>query len=251
MLLDCGIGSLRQLRRAGYDPRDLEGVVLTHWHHDHTSGLPRLLRAAARGGVAASTIPVYGPRAPRGVRSALQLSLPRRLTLDVRAVVAGFSVSLGRAHLRAIRTEHKIASLGWELIDTTPPARRVVISGDTRPVDAIATAAAGADLLVHEATFLTEHARWAHRDGHSTAGDAAALAQRAGAGALALTHVPGRYPRSAVLAEGRSRFPSAIIPGDLDILTVAAVPITARASGTGWAHIRHVQHMPHGRPAEP
>ena len=246
MLLDCGIGSLRQLRRAGHDARDLEGVVLTHWHHDHTSGLPRLLRAAARRGVTDSTIPVYGPRAPRGVLSALQFSLPRGLTLDARAVTAGFNVSLGHAHLRAIRTEHKIASLGWELVDGTPPARRVVISGDTRPVDAIAAAASGADLLVHEATFLTEHARWAHRDGHSTAADAAALAHRAGAGALALTHVPGRYPRSAVLAEGRARFPAAILPGDLDMLTITAVPKAARASHIGWARIGHTHHISRG-----
>jgi len=161
-------------------------------------------------------------------------------------VTAGFNVSLGHAHLRAIRTEHKIASLGWELVDGTPPARRVVISGDTRPVDAIAAAASGADLLVHEATFLTEHARWAHRDGHSTAADAAALAHRAGAGALALTHVPGRYPRSAVLAEGRARFPAAILPGDLDMLTITAVPKAARASHIGWARIGHTHHISRG-----
>lgn len=242
LLLDCGIGSLRQLRRAGHDPQALEGVILTHWHHDHTSGLPRLLRAAAARGMSGPSLPVYGPRAPRGVLRALQLSLPRRLTLNAHAVVAGFTLSLGRASLRAIRTEHSIASLGWELVEAGPPPRRLVISGDTRPTASIAAAASGADLLVHEATFLTEHASWAHRDGHTTAAGAAALAQRAGVGALALTHVPARYPRAAVLAEGRTVYPAALLPDDLDVLTVIGVPQAERATGTGWARVRHARH---------
>ncbi|HEY6377678.1 MAG TPA: MBL fold metallo-hydrolase [Candidatus Dormibacteraeota bacterium] len=242
VLLDCGIGSLRQLRRAGHDPQALEGVVLTHWHHDHTSGLPRLLRAAAPRGGSGPSLPVHGPRAPRGVLRALQLSLPRRLTLNVHAVVTGFTMSLGKASLRAIRTEHSIASLGWELVEAGPPPRRLVISGDTQPTAGIAAAATGADLLVHEATFLTEHASWARRDGHTTATDAAALAHGAGVGALALTHVPGRYTRAAVLAEGRSVFPAALLPDDLDTLTVFAVAENERATATGWARLTHARH---------
>jgi ribonuclease Z len=100
------------------------------------------------------------------------------------------------------------------------PGRRIVFSGDTRPTPAIAAAAHGADLLVHEATFLERDRGLAWRSGHSTAAQAAALAAGAGVRLLALTHRSTRYPRGEVLAEARATFPATLAPQDLDLIEV-------------------------------
>jgi ribonuclease Z len=100
------------------------------------------------------------------------------------------------------------------------PGRRIVFSGDTRPAPAVREAASGADLLVHEATFLDRDRPLAIRSGHSTAADAARLAADAGVGLLALVHRSSRYPREEVLAEARAVFAATVAPRDLDLIRV-------------------------------
>lgn len=103
-----------------------------------------------------------------------------------------------------------------ELVGPARPGRRLVFAGDSRPCDAVREAAAGADLLIHEATFSdTEEAR-AAETGHSTARQAATLAREAGVLRLALTHISARYSREApeLLAEARSVFPETVIARD-------------------------------------
>ena len=103
------------------------------------------------------------------------------------------------------------------------PARRgraVVLTGDTAPAASVVEAAAGADVLVHEATFLADERARARETGHSTAGEAALAAQEANVGLLALTHLSARYPPSAVADEARELFANTVVPRDFDLLTV-------------------------------
>ncbi|MFD1642423.1 ribonuclease Z [Halohasta litorea] len=80
-----------------------------------------------------------------------------------------------------------------EVVGKPRPGRKVVYTGDTRPVDATVEIADGADLLIHDATFAADNDERARKTAHSTGGEAGEIAARAGADRLALTHISSRY----------------------------------------------------------
>ncbi|MHB8533310.1 MAG: ribonuclease Z [Solirubrobacteraceae bacterium] len=98
--------------------------------------------------------------------------------------------------------------------------RRIVLSGDTTPCEAIAIAAKDAHVLVHEATFLAAEAERAGETFHSTATAAAELAREAGVELLALTHISGRYPGGEVRDAARAIFGATEVPRDFDTIEI-------------------------------
>ncbi len=80
--------------------------------------------------------------------------------------------------------------------DVMGPPRRgavVVYSSDTRPTDSVVRESRGADLLIHEATYLDDLKDRAIATGHSTALEAGRVAREAGVKKLVLTHFSARY----------------------------------------------------------
>lgn len=61
ILIDCGEGTQRQFKIAEMNPCKLTRILLTHWHGDHTFGLPGLLQTLAMSGYS-KTLHVYGPK---------------------------------------------------------------------------------------------------------------------------------------------------------------------------------------------
>jgi ribonuclease Z len=98
--------------------------------------------------------------------------------------------------------------------------RKVVVSGDTRPCEALRIAAHRADLLVHEATFAEEERERAAANGHSTARQAATIAREAEVRLLALTHVSTRHPVGLLRDEAREIFPATVVPRDFDAVDI-------------------------------
>jgi ribonuclease Z len=94
--------------------------------------------------------------------------------------------------------------------------RRVVVTGDTAPCDMTRAIADGADLLVHEATFMHEDVARARETGHSTARQAAMLAAESRVALLALTHISSRYGAGPLRDEAREQFDRTIVPRDFD-----------------------------------
>jgi ribonuclease Z len=103
-----------------------------------------------------------------------------------------------------------------------PPrsGRTIVYPGDTAPSDSVLAAAAGADVLIHEATFGADDADRAAETQHSTAAQAAELAREADVGLLVLVHVSPRYFGPEIEREARAIFPRAVVAGDFDIVDV-------------------------------
>jgi ribonuclease Z len=98
--------------------------------------------------------------------------------------------------------------------------RKLVLTGDTAPTASVVDAAADADVLVHEATFLAEERDRARETLHSTASEAALVAQEAGVRLLALTHVSTRYFGHQVVEEATQVFPGTVVPRDFDLITI-------------------------------
>ncbi|MBA2794696.1 MAG: ribonuclease Z [Thermoleophilaceae bacterium] len=107
-----------------------------------------------------------------------------------------------------------------EVIGTDRPGRRIVLSGDTSPCQGVEAFAHGADVLVHEATFLESERARALQTGHSTAAQAAQLALAAGVRLLALNHLSTRYFPRDVRDEARGVFGATVVPRDLDTIEV-------------------------------
>jgi ribonuclease Z len=98
------------------------------------------------------------------------------------------------------------------------PGRTIVITGDTAPSPATVSAAADADLLVHDASFAEEEAQRATETGHSTLGQAAAVAAEAHVKLLALVHISSRYHVGKVLEEAQKVFEPVVAPKDFDVI---------------------------------
>jgi ribonuclease Z len=98
------------------------------------------------------------------------------------------------------------------------PGRTIVYPGDTAPSEVVRTLAEGADLLIHEATFLEEEAERAAETMHSTAAQAAEVAREAGVRMLALNHVSPRYFGPDLAREACAIFPNTVVPRDFDVI---------------------------------
>jgi ribonuclease Z len=107
-----------------------------------------------------------------------------------------------------------------QVMGETRQGRRIVISGDTAPCQAVEVFAHHADVLVHEATFMADERVRARETAHTTAYQAGEIARDAGVGLLALTHLSTRYFPREVRDEARSVFPNTVVPRDFDEIAV-------------------------------
>ena len=81
--------------------------------------------------------------------------------------------------------------------------------------------AAGADVLIHEATLADDLADMAEENFHSNPSGAAEVAKRAGVGQLVLTHISPRYEDDATLLEQAKKvFPNTVVARDLMVIEV-------------------------------
>ncbi|ALS27935.1 ribonuclease Z [Paenibacillus sp. 32O-W] len=106
-----------------------------------------------------------------------------------------------------------------------PPikGRVVTLLGDTKPCPEAVLLAEGADLLVHEATFAAGMEEKAAKYGHSTTGQAAETAKKAGAKRLVMTHFSHRYRMEDLASlenEARKVFPETVAAYDLKAIDI-------------------------------
>lgn len=107
-----------------------------------------------------------------------------------------------------------------DVVGTARPGRTVVLTGDTAPSPGTVAAAADAELLIHDASFAEEDVQRAAETGHSTVGQAAAVAREAHVKMLALVHISSRYHVGKVLEEAQDVYEATVAPRDFDIIDI-------------------------------
>ena len=209
VLLDCGYGVVGRLRAVA-DPLGLSGVVIGHLHADHALDLAALRYLHPWPGGAAGRPAIWLPPGGRAHLTALAGVMSERTSFfddafDVREYVDGQSFGLGSLTITPHATQHYVPA--WAMDVRDPDGTRIVYCGDSGPTQRLAEIAADADLLIEEAT-LASAADDEPRRGHSTAGEAIAIAQRARAARLLLTHFPSaRRADLTALAAGTATIP--------------------------------------------
>lgn len=223
MMLDCGEGSFGQLvRYANGDKRRLADLVnklkciwISHNHADHHLGAVRMLSARAQD---LEPLLIIGPtpvefwlneyaeidptiagkyrfvdnycfdELDARFEEAVAVSKPTRAwLLDALRITA----------FECVRVKHAFRS--YALVATFAGGSKVAFSGDCRPSTDFADKAAGALLMIHEATFEDAMGDEAKSKDHCTTTEAVDVGRRAHAAHVILTHFSQRYPKMPVL----------------------------------------------------
>ena len=239
-VFDAGPGVLRRLfeaqQRLGLGIVTLGPVFVTHLHSDHTLGLPELLYPPGM-----PSLRVYGPPGiqrmlnsildawaeDRQVRS--HSTMPRDNALARQAagatateVTNGIVFRDSNVTVTAFRVAHGDwpTALGYRI---EAAGRSIVISGDTRPTQAIADACNGCDLLVHEVyngeTPMPGGDSTYFRRFHTSATELGEIARRARPGLLLLYHqlFLGGSPADLIRQVGTTFRGPVISARDLDV----------------------------------
>ncbi len=136
-----------------------------------------------------------------------------------------------------------------QVLGPVRPGRKIVISGDTSPCEALIVAAHESDVLVHESTFAEDESERARQTSHSTARQAAEVARDAQVHMLALTHISSRYPGGELRDQARAVFAQTEAPRDFDTIEVS-FPERGAPRLVRWSERRAREAAP-AEPAEP
>jgi ribonuclease BN (tRNA processing enzyme) len=203
LVLDLGSGAIGYLQRH-VRLNSVGAVLLSHLHADHCLDMCSfyVVRKYNPDGHM-QALPVYGPEGT-GDRIARAYELPSGVAMSREFDFRAFPkerFQLGPFEVAVARVDHPVAAYAIKLTDASGT---LVYSGDTAVCDSLEEFAAGADLLLAEASFLQGEDNPLHV--HMTGKEAASLAERAKVSQLVLTHIPPWHAPDAVLSEAAPHF---------------------------------------------
>lgn len=230
ILVDCGEGAFQQLRRAGFDPKQVHELFITHHHFDHIGslfaclGLNMMMHRD-------KPMNIYGPPgtseilehliAACDIPQATGYGVPGQTLPHPRDFIVSRDIQPGDVfdidgtrisccENTHYRSEDQFGNKGPVSLSYRfdMPDRSMVFTGDTGPCRALEDLAKGADLLVGElfdADIVIKHLRARNPDmsdkalqqmsqhfteHHLTPEDLGELASRAGVKQLVAVHIP-------------------------------------------------------------
>jgi ribonuclease Z len=246
LLVDCGSGVTQQLIAAGTRGPEIDALLITHYHSDHLVDFYQLIVSSWHQGRdrpwqihAPATVITHLEKQMDAWRDEreLRIAFEKRpngasaFELECHVLTDGaFGIWPG-LEVEAIPVHHEPIHPAYGFRFTAGQTT-IVMSGDTKPCQAIQDAARGVDLLVHEVFIhdqmpLTTGMRTSETirsvaSYHTLPKDLATLAARANCAALALTHfVPPVFDRQKLIEQMAARFSGPIIVGE-DLMRIEA-----------------------------
>lgn len=118
ILIDCGEGTQRQLKIAGISLTKITKILITHWHGDHTLGLPGMIQSMSTSSYN-RTLEVYGPKGTKRYFDAMfrAFVFDKKVNIDIKEVKEGRFFENDDFILEAEKLEHGIETLGYNFIE--------------------------------------------------------------------------------------------------------------------------------------
>lgn len=186
ILIDVGPAVVRRLLERGFDVDDIDLVIITHFHVDHTADLSTLFFACNYGKVAREKpLTIIGgngiTRFYRGLRRVFPWIEPKKYSLTVKRLVNESQV-LGGTRITTAPVKHNPESIGVRLEDE----RSITFSGDSDFSRNLIKLANRTDLFVAECAFPERKVK-----GHMNLDTLDKIVQKAMPKRVLLTHL---YP---------------------------------------------------------
>ncbi len=183
LLLDCGSDALLTLEKV-LDPLQLDAVLLTHYHHDHTAdvGVLQYLWQLKSGDKKQALLPIYGH-----TQDPLNFGA---LTWPGATIGKSYSeadvLDLGPFEISFLKTHHPVPAFAVRIREKDSD-KVMVFTSDTAYFSELADFASRADLLMTDTNF---YANKTGKKWHMTSAESGKLAKLAQTKKLLLTHLP-------------------------------------------------------------
>ena len=116
ILIDCGEGTQRQFRHAGISPSKVTIILISHWHGDHSLGIPGLLQNLQANDYT-KTLEIYGPKGSKKYLKNLLsgISFKEKIKYKVKEVTTGTFYKGKNFSLSTLKLNHVIPCQAYSL----------------------------------------------------------------------------------------------------------------------------------------
>lgn len=198
-MIDCGSGIVSQLQKY-IELKDLDAVVLSHYHHDHIADIGPLQYGMLIQTILKNregTLPIYGhAEDEEGFARLTNEPYTKGHSYD-----PGTVLTVGTFAITFLKTNHPVTCYAMRITDGD---KTVVYTADSSFKPEFIDFSRDADLLVCECNF------YAGMDGasagHMNSTDASTLASDANVNQLLLTHLPHFGNHQELVSDARQHF---------------------------------------------
>ncbi|NHJ01455.1 MAG: MBL fold metallo-hydrolase [Candidatus Heimdallarchaeota archaeon] len=160
ILLDCGPHTLSAMKKAFLPTNNIDLILITHFHGDHTAGVPFILLESMILSKRNHPLTICGPPGVQNVIKALYEALyselstkPHSFDIIFLEITPGKPVFFPNLKIQAIKMLHTPEALGYILEGKN---MKLAYSGDTGWTESLLELVEGTDLAIIECNFIDQ-----------------------------------------------------------------------------------------------